>query len=440
MTMEILKTRIDEILKKMLGVNEDGGIEIYTDYRERELSDSFLKEIFKHDNPMEAFNDELANWATDYAMEYGEDELKKDIRKELTDEEEKYFTDNFDEIWEYVKENTYFYYNSEDFNNEVKVNIMVDCGNWNYDCVCDNVLNWYGNSGDGSIDKESSMLWLAKTQGKATALRKACKQVHRNDGYYVDRDKNKDKFIESCIQEFENLPSHMATVTFLVKMPLFDLFDLIELQNKEYDEKGKYDPRKNEKSKSYIVLGKETMCGLYDSWSGGGSVLEVELDKDVKLPIKYAIFCVEGCKMRGYDINEVYGLIDSCWKETVKELKEAADYDIKLKGNEDKKPLILSNIEGIVSCTMSCMNGDSYDILNVTDNELPEGYSMGFNPQFLSDLCITCTEDSLHCEVTNNKSPLYVYEKDYTFLILPVNIIATPEEIITAIKKLADAA
>lgn len=124
----------------------------------------------------------------------------------------------------------------------------------------------------------------------------------------------------------------------------------------------------------------------------------------------------------------------------IKELKEAADYDIKLKGSEDKKPLILSNIEGIVSCTMSCKNGDSYDILNVTDNELPEGYSMGFNPQFLSDLCITCTEDNLHCEVTNSKSPLYVYEKDYTFLILPVNIIATPEEIITAIKKLADAA
>lgn len=324
MTMEILKTRIDEILKKMWGVNEDGGIEIYTDYGERELSDSFLKKIFKHDNPREAFNDELAGWAMDYAMEYGEDKLENDIREELTDEEEKYFTDNFDEIWEYVRENTYFYYDSEDFNNEVKVNIMVDCGNWNYDCVCDNVLNWYGNSGDGSIDKESSMLWLAKTQGKATALRKACKQVHRDDGYYVDRDKNKDKFIESCIQEFENLPSHMATVTFLVKMPLFDLFDLIELQNKEYDEKGKYDPRKNEKSKSYIVLGKETMCGLYDPWSGGGSVLEVELDKDVKLPIKYAIFCVEGCKMHGYDVDEVYGLIDSCWKETVKEIKGVA--------------------------------------------------------------------------------------------------------------------
>ena len=66
MTMEILKTRIDEILKKMWGVNEDGGIEIYTDYRDRELSDSFLKEIFEHDNPREAFNDELADWAMTY--------------------------------------------------------------------------------------------------------------------------------------------------------------------------------------------------------------------------------------------------------------------------------------------------------------------------------------------------------------------------------------
>ena len=103
MTMEILKTRIDEILKKIWSVNEDGGIEIYTDYRDRELSDSFLKEIFEHDNPREVFNDELADWTMDYALEYGEDELEKDIRKELTDEEEEYFVDNSDEIWEYVK-------------------------------------------------------------------------------------------------------------------------------------------------------------------------------------------------------------------------------------------------------------------------------------------------------------------------------------------------
>ena len=324
MTITDLKNKISEIIKNISLINEDGGIEIYTDYQERELSNHLLKEIFESEKPREYFNEKLCDWAFDYRLEYGADELEKAIKDKLSVEEIELYEEHDSEMWNFISEQIYFYYNADDFNNDINVNIMVDCGNWNYDCVCDNVLNWYGNSGDGSIDKESSMLWLAKTQGKATALRKACKKTHRDNGYYADRDAYKDKFIESCIQEFENLPSHMATVTFLVKMPLFKLFDLIELQNKEYDEKGKYDPRKNENSKSYMVLGKETMCGLYDPWSGGGSVLEVELDKDVKLPIKYAIFCVEGCKMRGYDVDEVYGLGDSCWKETVKEIKRVA--------------------------------------------------------------------------------------------------------------------
>lgn len=196
MTVAELKERVLEIIKEKFYVNEDGGLEIYTDYRDRELSTNFIKEIMEHNNPREAFNDKLADWAMDYAIEYGEDELEKDIKKELTDEEREIFEENFEEIWDEVREHTYFYYNPKDFNNDVKVNIMVDCGNWNYDCTCDNVLNYYGNNGDGSIPAESSMLWLAKTQGKATALRKACKRQHRDNGYYVGRNKETDKFIE----------------------------------------------------------------------------------------------------------------------------------------------------------------------------------------------------------------------------------------------------
>lgn len=328
MTMEILKSKINDILKSMSYVNEDGGIEIYTDYRDRELSNGFLKEIFEDKNPREVFKDKLSDWAVEYAIEYGEGELEKDIRKALSKEEEEFFTDNFDEIWDFVRENIYFYYNENDFNEDVKVNIMVDCGNGNYDYTKDNVLNWDGRYSDGEIEKESSILWLAKTQGKVTLLRKACKKEYnkeyKNNSRRNMNSKNQpDKFIESCIQEFENLPSHMGTLTFLVKMPLFQLFDLIELQNNEYDKKAKYDPRLN-KSKSYILLGKETECGLYNPWTGAGSVLEIELDKDVKLPVKFAEICVEGCKMRGYDVDEVYGLIDSCWKKSIKEIKKVA--------------------------------------------------------------------------------------------------------------------
>lgn len=320
--IEELKDKVMEIIKGFSYVNKDGGIEIYTDYRDRQLSRRTISDIMNEDNPMEIFEEILNDWAMDYSINYGEEYLEKDIKDELTDEEIELFNENSEEMWDMIRENTYFYYDEKDFNNDINVNIMVDCGNENYDYSCDNVLNWYCNLGNGNIPAESSMLWLAKTQGKATALRKACKQQHRDDGYYVGRERESDKFIESCIQELENLTSNMGTVTFLVKMKLFQLFDLIEIQKKEYDKNGKYDPRKNEKSKSYIVLGKETMCGLYDSWSGGGSVLEIELDKNVKLPVKYAVFCVEGCKMHGYDINEVYGLIDDCWKETIKEVKE----------------------------------------------------------------------------------------------------------------------
>ena len=310
MTLRELENKILKIIKEELKyINDDGGIEIYTDYTDRELSLSFIKDIIKHKNPYEVFNDMLAEWSMDYEAEYGINELEKEIKEYLTEEEIDLFNDNSAELWDFIHEYVYFYYDANDFNNDVKVNILIDCGNWNYDCTCDNVLNWYGNSGNGSIPIESSMLWLAKTQGKATALRKACKRVHRNDGYYNEREINEDKFIESCIQEFENASSSMNTVTFLVEMNLFDLFHLIELKQKE-------------ETKSYFVLGKDTECGLFDPWNGGGSVLEIELDKDIKVPIKNAIFTVDGCKQYGYDVDEVYGLIGSCWKETLKNIVE----------------------------------------------------------------------------------------------------------------------
>ena len=44
----------------------NGGIEIYTDYRDRNLSDRFLKEMFESDSPEEYFYDALEEWACDY--------------------------------------------------------------------------------------------------------------------------------------------------------------------------------------------------------------------------------------------------------------------------------------------------------------------------------------------------------------------------------------
>lgn len=316
--LEELKDKITTIINGFAWINNDGGIQIYKDYNDG-LSKQIIKDILRSENPRDMFYEFLTEWASDYEIQCGSDDLEKEIKNSLTEEEEELFDENSDEIWDFIRDMTYFYYDEDDFNEEVKLNLMVDCGNFNTDCTEDNVLNYYGN---GSISPLSSMLWLAKTQKKAVKLRKACASIYKKDGNYVTREVHEDRFIESCIQEFENLPSHMGTLTFLLKIKLLDLFDLIELQKREFDDSGKYDPRLNTKSKSYIVIDKNTECGLFDPWSGGGSVLEVRLDNDVKLPIKYALFTVDGVKTYGYDVDEVYGLIDSCWSYGIKEIKE----------------------------------------------------------------------------------------------------------------------
>lgn len=316
--LEELKDKITTIINGFAWINNDGGIQIYTDYNDG-LSKQTIKDILRAENPRDMFYEFLTEWALDYEIQCGSDDLEKEIKNSLTEEEVELFGENSDEIWDFIRDMTYFYYDENDFNEEVKLNLMVDCGNFNTDFTEDNVLNYYGN---GSISPLSSMLWLAKTQKKAVKLRKACASIYRKDGNYVTREVHEDRFVESCIQEFENLPSHMGTLTFLLKIKLLDLFDLIELQKREFDDNGKYDPRLNTKSKSYIVIDKNTECGLFDPWSGGGSVLEVRLDNDVRLPIKYALFTVDGVKTYGYDVDEVYGLIDSCWSYGIKEIKE----------------------------------------------------------------------------------------------------------------------
>lgn len=324
--MDALAEKIRDNIKEWTRADKYGGIRVYVDYDERYLSPKTIGELISQDDPREAFEMMLDDMSIEYGFSDGYADVEQDVRINLTEEEDKLYMDNQEEMREFLQREVYFSYDENDFNAEVNVNIMIDCGNWNRDCTCDNVLNWYGRYGYGEIDELSSVLWLAKTQGKAEKLKEACKRVFRPDGNYLEREIQKDRFIESCVQELENLPSGTATVTFLVKMPLLDLLNLAALQNRENGHSELTDPRENTEPGTYIVLGKETMCGLYDPFSGGGSVFEIELDRDVNLPIKYAKINVEGASIYGrYDVNDVYGLVDSAWADTVKEVGREMD-------------------------------------------------------------------------------------------------------------------
>lgn len=328
-----VKQHIDEIVETCLYIFDkpDGGIRIYPTYDEINVfsNDRMLKNIMKDDFPKDAFYDYLNEWEMDYMVYYA-DEIENQVKAELSENELVVYEDNEEELRQYLYDWMYGYYEPEDFNCDVKVNIMVDCGNRNYDYTSDNVLNYYGQYSGGTMDNTSSISWLAKQQGKYGELRHYVRATFNghdaSNAYDCFRVTPRDEFIESCLDELENLSSSCGTLTFLVEMKLFDLFALLEMQKAEYDEKAEYDPRKN-KSESYIVLGKDTKCGLYDPYNGGGSLLEIELDKDVKLPLKYAVICPEKCKMNvRYDVDEVYGLVGSTWKDTLKEIHKDERY------------------------------------------------------------------------------------------------------------------
>lgn len=338
-TFESFTKRIGEILEsKMYFDREEGSdyfsYEIYVDYREKELESSTIAKLLEHDNPMEAFEDMLSEWAWDYEAQYGCPEMTKDLRSNLTDEEKEFWDEHEDEVREWLQEHTYWHYDKNDFNSEVRVNIMCDTGDGNYDFTKNNVLNWYGTSGgyghNGEIEEESSILWLAKQQKKAVKLRKRCKEYIRGcryeNGKYIGSKASDDKFVESVVQELENISSHMSTLTFLVSMDLFELFDLKRvIETEQKDMPDKYHPQ-NCNTKGTIIISKDTMCGLFDPWQGGGSVLEIELDKDVVLPIKY--IWKANIEKRGgswnYGIDEVYGLCSSAWSGKVKEIRSVA--------------------------------------------------------------------------------------------------------------------
>ncbi len=291
--MDNLKYLINKVKKIIKDVYGNGEIKIYVDYNEQ-LSDEHIEEIIKSKNPSEKLEEILSDLADYYACDWGYYEVEKNIKDKLNEAERVLFDENSDIFLELIQDNICFYYSKSDLNRNLKVNIMIDCGNWKYDCTCDNIL--VGHTDEyGIIHDKSSMLWLAKTQNKEDEFRQACEDYIKND----ELTKDYGKFVKSAIEELEEMTTILNTITFLVEISLLDYIKILE------------------KRDGSVVLGKSTICGLFDPFTGGGSILGVELEKDVEIPIKQAVLTTDGLNQVGYDVDQVYGLIRECWKETI---------------------------------------------------------------------------------------------------------------------------
>ena len=279
--------------------------EIYADYRD-EMEDSTLKEIMKSEDPEQTFYEKMFEWYQDAEYEIERNLLEAVVASIETAAPTETYDE--DEIKDEIRELVSIDYPYEHFlKQEFCVNIFVDTGDGNYDYVLNCVYPHYNGRYGETINDRASIVWLARQQGYTkTELNKALRKGDIKDPH---------GFLESMRQEVINHGSHMAILTFLARMTLEEIFELNELL-KLQDRNGHFYDAEKRPYCGYILIDKKAECGLYDPWGGGGSILELQLEKDVRLPIRFIRSATvdggDGCSIRN-----VYGTDSSIYREDV---------------------------------------------------------------------------------------------------------------------------
>ena len=278
--------------------------DIYVDYRD-EIDDATAQEILNNDYPYDALIEKLWDWYQEQEWDIIDnlvDDFQEKVDPELLEDANIIADGNLDDgmIREEFMDAVYVDYPIDwAESQEFCFNIIVSNGDDNYDFW----LNEHIIDEDGKVDKDaekSGLVWLATQQGYT--LDQVAEILKNGD---ITKPKS---FLETVLQEVANGYGCEA-LTFCVKMTLGQAIIL--------KEKMKSNPNGS------VVLSKNVTCGLFDPWSGGGSVLEIACEKDVEIPFEniWKLYVDERRGKRYDSIHNVYGTDSSLWKDFLKEIK-----------------------------------------------------------------------------------------------------------------------
>lgn len=254
-------------------LNDDGyGLEAYIGYGDK-LELSTVKDILEHDMPEDYLWESANDWLCDY---WSYETVFWEKLESFCHEKEI----NFDEARDYVFENFYWVYPEDFINPQVPITIIIDNGDGNYEFTQHNILNWYRRYYEPDINI-SGLGWLARQQRELTNLKKAIKGGEPSS-----------KFVKSCVEELSNLPNQMSCLAFFCTMSLKEAIAIKE---------GRFDS---------ITLPRSVEAGLVNTWEGGGSLLGLEIQKQVIIPKDKVckVFCDDGRTL--YWPCSVYGMFE----------------------------------------------------------------------------------------------------------------------------------
>ena len=266
--------------------------EMYADYRDY-LSEESVVEILDSKEPMDKFY-EIINESYDEVYFESLDYITDDFIDFLHEKG----VDDFDEddVRETVQDTVsiepdYDHYLKEKYN----CRLIVDSGDANYDFSLNpSYANDYGRTNEENgekLEEQASIVWLAKTQGYTLEDVQKALDAENSDGL--------GKFLKSVREEAFNTSSSMNALVFLCRVSLEDLI----LQH-----------QKN----LPVTITSVRSCGLFDTWSGGGSVLDIQLEKPVTIPADMIHVFVPDVKYNGYSVDDVYGLSSSAYDADIK--------------------------------------------------------------------------------------------------------------------------
>lgn len=204
---------------------------------------------------------------------------------------------------------------------DIKVNLLLDAkdeANEDFVTIAEQNEALCGKlSAVEALSKESGLTLLVKQQGHTMDELQQTMTEYQNAFYgenadhsadydtrYKNFEKSHNPFLSSVCQELDNMPRFMNCLTILAKVDMYQFAEMMK-------------PGKE------ITFPKDAMVGFYSPWVGGGSVLEIALEKELTISSeKIWDAQIEGARLGyNYSVNQSYGLIESCWKD-VKEIKD----------------------------------------------------------------------------------------------------------------------
>ena len=289
-------------------LDEEDGVFVYTVFPNDEdrLHGDEIKKIISSESPKDAFRTvvvagyeamrgEFENRILDNAVRYSDMMEEFDILCYLQEELRNVLRYDYEKTCEHYLEKVY------------DTDIMIDTGDLNYCFSCNSPYpSYYGEKGAG-IEACSALVWLAGTQGYTK--RQLEKALNKGDVKAEDMK----GFLDSVRQEVANETSGSNCLTFLVKMTLEEILDMNVLMALQEPNGEKIYVANYRPDCGTVKLGKKTTTGLLDTSAGAGSVLEINLEKDVLLPLRYVWRCIpDECLFNS--VKAIYNVPGQLWK------------------------------------------------------------------------------------------------------------------------------